>query len=146
MIRGLYSGQVPRQVGGTVFWLAEAVARGLALPTDLGRSLRLLNDNGLDRLMKAVIEEVRRRGRGVPESPSAASGRSSTSGPAKTPRAKSGVADKALAVTPVQERLILAAFEAGLKPTAIAREFRLSRATVQSVITGAQRNRRKTER
>ena len=30
MIRCLYSGQVPRQVGGTVFWLAEAVARGLA--------------------------------------------------------------------------------------------------------------------
>ena len=145
MIRGLYSGQVPRQVGETVFWLAEAVARGLALPTDLGRSLRLLNDNGLDRLMKAVIEEVRRRGRTAPDGPSVA-GRSARPTPAKTARAKPSEPDNAAAVTSGQQRLILAAYEAGLKPASIAKEFRVSRATVQSVITGAQCDRRNMER
>ena len=40
-----------------------ANAPRLALPTDLGRSLRLLDDEGLDRLEKAVVAEVRRRWR-----------------------------------------------------------------------------------
>ena len=49
-------------------------------------------------------------------------------------------------MTPEQARPILAAYEAGLKPAAIAREFRLSRPAVQDVITGAQRERGETER
>lgn len=40
---------------------------GIALPADLGRSLRLLDNAQLDRLMKAVADEVRRRGVGVHE-------------------------------------------------------------------------------
>ena len=44
-----------------------AKAPGLALPADLGRSLRLLNDEQLDRLAKAAFEEARRRGRDVPD-------------------------------------------------------------------------------
>ena len=64
----------------------------------------------------------------------------------KRPEAKSGASDRAGAVTPGQKRLILAAQEAGLRPAAIAREFRLSRPTVQHVITAAQRARRETER
>ena len=60
---------------------------GIALPADLGRSLRLL--------------------------------------------------DNAATVTSGQQRLILAAYKAGLKPAAIAKEFRVSRATVQNVITSA---------
>ena len=44
------------------------------------------------------------------------------------------------------ERPMLAARRAGLRPAAIAREIRLSRPVVQHVITGAQRDRRKTER
>lgn len=71
-----------------------------------------------------------------PEPPGAAKGRSKKAGPS----------DRAGAVTPGQQRLILVAWEAGLKPAAIAREFRLSRPTVQHVITGAQRYRRKAQR
>ena len=41
-----------------------------------------------------------------------------------------------------QEKLILAAFEAGLKPAAIAREFSLSRAQVDGVLAGAGQGRR----
>ena len=45
-------------------------------------------------------------------------------------------------MTPGQERLVLAAFESGLKPAAIAREFRLSRAQVEAVLAAAKPGRR----
>ena len=54
--------------------------------------------------------------------------------------------DGAALVTPGQERLILAAYEAGVKPAAIAREVRVSRPTVQHVIARAKRERRSTGR
>ena len=73
-------------------------------------------------------------------------GRSARPTPAKTARAKPGEPGNAATVTSGQRRLILAAYEAGLKPASIAKEFRVSRATVQSVITGARRDRRNMER
>ena len=103
-------------------------AGGMALPADLERSLRHLDDAQLDRLLEAAAAEAHRRGR--------TDGRKPGTGSRGTPAA----------VTPGQVRLILAAHEAGLTPAAIAREFRLSRPAVQHVITGAQRGRRKTER
>ena len=109
---------------------------GIALPADLGRSLRLLDNAQLDRLMKAVADEVRRRGRNAPDRPSVA-GRSASSIQAKTARAKPTGPDNAATVTSGQQRLILAAYKASLKPAAIAKEFRVSRATVQNVITSA---------
>ena len=121
-------------------------APGVALPADLGRSLRLLDDDGLDRLMKAVTEEARRRGRSPPEGLPAERSRPGSSGPRKKPGMKKEAPGEAGAVTPGQERLILASYEAGLKPAAIAREVRVSRPTVQHVITAAKRQRRRTER
>ncbi len=117
----------------------------VALPVDLGRSLGLLDDAQLDRLTKAVADEVRRRGRNPPGSPSVR-GRSAKRTQAKPGRAKPEEPVGAATVTPGQERLILAAFEAGLRPAAIAKEVRVSRSTVQHVITAAQRDRAKRER
>ena len=117
----------------------------ISLPVDLGRSLGLLDDAQLDRLTKAVTDEVRRRGRNPPDSPSEA-GRPAKRFPAKAGRAKPDEPSRAANVTPGQERLILAAFEAGLSPAAIAKEVRVSRSTVQHVITAAQRDRPKRER
>ena len=117
----------------------------IALPVELGRSLRLLDDAQLERLTKAVTDEVRRRGRNPPDSPSVA-GRSAKRTPAKAGRVKSDEPSRAANVTPGQERLILAAFEAGLRPAAIAKEARVSRSTIQHVITAAQRDRPKRER
>ena len=133
--------QGPKAASSTSGHDRPTTKTGLALPADLGRSLRLLDDDALDRLVKAAIEETRRRGHDVPQESMDENRRQS-----KRPQTKSRPSDRAGAVTPGQERLILAAFEAGLTPAAIAREFRLSWPTVQHVITAAQRARRKTER
>ena len=95
-----------------------------ALPADLAGALRHLEDAQLDRLRDAVADETRRRGRRDGETSERGSGR------------------RPAPVTPGQERLVLAAFESGLKPAAIAREFRLSRAQVESVVAAAKPGRR----
>ncbi|MCY4549889.1 MAG: hypothetical protein OXC28_16105 [Defluviicoccus sp.] len=100
------------------------VAGTLALPANLGRSLRHLDDGDLDRLLEAVAAEARRRGR--------------PDGKTSGGRARG----KPAPVTAGQEKLILAGSEAGLKPVAIAREFRLSRAQVEGVVAGARQRRR----
>ena len=111
----------------------------LALPADLGRSLRLLDDAQLDRLAEGVADEIRRRGRGALDRTTVAD-RSAKRTQAKAARAKPNAPDRAAIVTPGQERMILAAHEAGLRPAAIAKEFRVSRSTVQHVITAARRD------
>ncbi|MDE0174392.1 MAG: hypothetical protein OYH76_17440 [Defluviicoccus sp.] len=114
------------EAGGT------AKVPGLALPADLGKSLRLLDDEQLDRLTRAV--EVRR----CP----LVERRSERPGQAKSTRISPAALARAATVTSGQERLTLAAHGAGLRPAAIAREFRLSRAAVQDVIASAKRTQR----
>ena len=114
---------------------------GIALPADLDRSLRLPDDAQLDRLMRSVRAEAQRRGR---DDPTDAPGPVPlTSEPAG---AKSNARKQSPAVTPGQDRSILASFEAGLRPAAIAKEVRVSRATIQHVINAAKRDRRTTGR
>ncbi len=95
--------------------------------------------------MEAAIGEARRRGRDVPQDSPGANRQAEPSGAAKGRSKTAGASDRASAVTPGQERPILAAWEADLKPAVIAREFRLSRQAVQHVITATQRGRPKTE-
>ena len=148
MARRPGSSKTPRQAPGAASpgsgLNRQAKMSGIALPTDLGRSLRLLDDAQLDRLAEAVTDEVRRRGRSGPGRPTLA-GRSPKRTPAKAARARPDKPDRPATVTAGQERLILAAFDAGLRPAAIAKEFRVSRSAVQHVITDAKRDRRKTE-
>ena len=124
----------------------SAKAPGIALPADLDRSLRLLDDAQLDRLIRSVRAEARRQGRDVPIDPPGAGRLAAGPGPEKPASKKPNARIQAPAVTPGQERLILAAFEAGLAPAAIAKEVRVSRATVQHVINAAKRNHSKTGR
>ena len=95
-----------------------------ALPADLDRALRHVDDAQLDRLRDAVAAEARRRGR--PD------GKTSERWTGRRPAP----------VTPGQKRLVLAAFQSGLKRAAIVREFRLSRDQVESVIAAAKPGRR----
>ena len=48
-----------------------------------------------------------------------------------------------VSLPPGQERIIRATFEAGVKPAAIARQFRLSRARVDRIVGTAQRGARR---
>ena len=149
MARRPGSGKTPRQAPDTSYPGSgldrQAKTVGIVLPADLGRSLRLLEDAQLDRLADAVTDEVRRRGRSVPRKQTANTGSPKPTA-AKEARATPDKPDRAATVTAGQERLILAAFDAGLGPAAIAKEFRVSRSTVQHVITDAKRDRRRTER
>ena len=91
---------------------------------DLERSLRHLADADLDRLLEAANAETLRRGRQAGKS---SGGRE---------RGRSAP------VTAGQEKLIVAAFQAGLKPAVIAREFRLSRSRVEGVLASVGHGRR----
>ena len=98
------------------------------LPSNLSGSLRHLDERQLDRLVRAVVEEARRRGRPVDNEgsspPRPASGKTPVLAQAAGERAKRRWSPIALG----QEKVIRAAFEAGVKPAAIARQFRVSRA------------------
>ena len=100
-----------------------------ALPTDLGASLKHLDDAQFDALLSAVAAEARCRGR--PADGGAAP--SERSGAKKAPGGGSPTGSKAkdqpVSMLPGQDRIIRAAFEAGVKPAAIARLFRLSGAS-----------------
>ena len=128
--------QGPKAAPSTSGHDRHATKARLALPGDLGRSLRLLHDDALDRLVKAAIEEARWDEHDVPQDSLDESRQS------KRLETKSRASDRAGAVTPGQKRLIPAAQEAGLKPAAIARECRLSRPTVKHAIIAAPGARR----
>ena len=113
--------------------------RGLALPADLDRALRYLDDAELERLQQAVSAEARRRGRPPAEGDAPESGREDKKTPGRATRPAPAQKREPIPVTPGQERLIRAAHEAGLRPAAIAREFRVSRAQVEHVIAAARR-------
>ena len=106
-----------------------------ALPSDLPASLRHLDDAQLDGLLRAVVDEARRRGR--PLSGEQAPVRAS--GPKKPAPVTGGRSKRQpLPLAPGQARLVRAAFEAGVKPSAIARQLRLSRAQVEQVLGKAK--------
>ena len=113
--------------------------QGLALPADLDRAPRYLDDAELNRLQQAVSAEARRRGQQPAEGDAPESGREDRKTPARATRPASARKRQPVPVTPGQERLIRAAHEAGLGPAAIAREFRVSRAQVERVIAAARR-------
>lgn len=113
-----------------------------ALPSNLPGSLRRLDDGQLDKLLQAVVEEARRRGRPLGSEPGASPSSGSAKQPGQAPAGVGKAKRRPLPVPPGQERLIRAAFEAGVKPGAIARQLRLSRAQVEQVVgTTARRAR-----
>jgi len=112
------------------------------LPSDLPGSLRHLDNAQLDGLLRAVVEEARRRGRpvGGEHAPPPASG--SEKPPSPAPAAGGKAKRRLQPLAPGQARLVRAAFEAGVKPAAIARQLRLSRAQVEQVLGGSKRKAR----
>ena len=102
----------------------------LALPGNLAGALRHLDDVQLRELLRAATVEARRRGLAIYETGDGREHRRvavsrSVSGPSAGKRAG--------AISPGLERVVRAALEAGVKPAAIARQFRLQRAEVQRI-------------
>jgi len=99
------------------------------LPKDLDAAIKQLNDQDLDRLVAAALEErSRREGRSVSE------------------ERPSEARDKPFPNFLPQGKLnaVRAAFKAGVTPARIAREFGISKADVRSALTGDSTKNRDT--
>ena len=112
---------------------------GARLAGRSGSRAALSRRRELDRLQQAVSAEARRRGQLPAEGDAPDSGREDKETPGRATRPAPARKREPVPVTPGQERLIRAAYEAGLGPAAIAREFRVSRAQVERVIAAAGR-------
>jgi hypothetical protein len=118
--------------------------RRSALPNDLPRALRHLDDRELDLLLRAAIDEARRRGRSplnrdagptATDTSSAQPGPKEARPPGKLTRQRQiGLAASAL--TQGQVNAVRAAFKAGVTLARIARQFGLSHADVRRALAG----------
>ena len=112
------------------------------LPRDLPASLKHLDDTQLDILSRAVRAEARRRR----PRPTTTMPDRSRPGKASPPRRRAKPKPKADKPPPGlsagQLRLIQTAFEAGVKPAAIARQFRISPTQVERIVSPLKPGRR----
>jgi hypothetical protein len=100
------------------------------LPKDLPNAVKHLNDQELDRLLEATVEEAKRRGR-LPrhlEAEPVASPRADV----PSPKRPDDVAT--LSLTRGQISAVRAALTAGIKPSLIARQFGISQADVRKLL------------
>jgi hypothetical protein len=109
-----------------------------ALPKDLPTAIKYLDNGDLDRLLRAAMEEVRRRGRlpPAPENPrniDSRSGEPSLTERLPTPQRPARAA--AIPLTQGQMNAVRAAFKAGVTPARIARQFGLSQSQVRSALS-----------
>ncbi len=93
-----------------------------ALPTNLPHALKQLADTELDRLLSEVIAEQNRRGKKV-----AISDESSR---------KRQVKSLDVPLTQGKLNAVRASFKAGITPSRIARQFRISQSDVRKALTG----------
>jgi hypothetical protein len=94
------------------------------LPKDLAGALKHLGDTEFDALLAAITAEGERRGRLKP-----------TQG--KAPKMRQ--TEDASRLTPGQLNAVRAAFKAGVRPSAIARQFRISQSEVRKVLAKEER-------
>jgi len=123
------------------------------LPSDLPNALKRLVDEEIDKLLAAVTDEAKRRGRlpaevtqepvtnpanpPVDKVPRAAALKKSS------PRRSQGAADyPEPTLTVAKTNAVRAAFMAGVKPSTIARQFGISQAAVRQVLAAEKRGRK----
>jgi hypothetical protein len=103
----------------------QAVAPRHLLPKDLAGSLRRLDDAEIDTLLAAVTTEAERRGRLPKPQPQVA---------AKPAGRRTAVEGVTGGLTKGKMNAVLAAFKAGVKPSAIARQFGISQSDVRKAL------------
>ena len=122
------------------------------LPSDLPAAVARLSESDLDRLLAAVIEEAKRRGR-LPSPPTAGFSqldRQPHDVPSARTPAPPGAShlrqipgdDGAPSLTQGQMNAFRAAFKAGVKPAMIARQFGISLSIVKKVLALGARGRK----
>ena len=115
----------------------------MALPKDLPRAVRYLEDQDLDWLLRTAIHEAKRRGRPMPMTearPTNTPPASSEPIPKQTllpggPTRQRQIGLAAAALTKGQVNAVRAAFKAGVTPSRIARQFGLSQSDVRKALS-----------
>jgi hypothetical protein len=113
---------------------AHGVLPRTLLPTDLDGSLAILSEAEFDRLYAGVLREAARRGKVVSSAPPA--GETSPSKRSIPPARKVTAGHE---VTSAMANLVRAAFKAGVKPNAIARQFGLAPTVIRDILNGERR-------
>jgi hypothetical protein len=116
----LFSAALSPSVYPTPSSLAATDADAHILPKDLPNAIKSLSDQDLDQLGAAVLVEQQRRGRKLPSNENSQ---------------KRRVEEVSVALTPGKLNAVRAAFKAGLKPSQIARQFRISHSDVRKALT-----------
>ena len=104
------------------------------LPTDLAGALKRLDDVEIDELLTAVTAEAERRGR-LPPSPE----KEKPVADAKPQRRQEAAEDGAGSLTTGKLNAVRAAFKAGVKPSAIAKQFGITQSDVRKALAQAAR-------
>ena len=104
------------------------------LPTDLAGALKRLDNVEIDALLAAVTTEAERRGR-RPPSPA----KEKPVADAKPQRRQEAAEDGAGSLTTGKLNAVRAAFKAGVKPSAIARQFGISQSDVRKALAQGPR-------
>jgi len=104
------------------------------LPNDLAGALKRLDDVEIDALLAAVTAEAERRGRRPP-----GSAKVKPAADAKPQRRQEAAEDGAGSLTTGKLNAVRAAFKAGVKPSAIARQFGISQSDVRKVLSQGSR-------
>jgi hypothetical protein len=99
------------------------------LPKDLAGALARMGDAEIDSLLKAVTTEARRRGRLAPHQPG-----EETSADARSHRGRVTADAGAALLTTGKLNAVRAAFKAGVRPSAIARQFGISQSDVRKAL------------
>ena len=123
--------------------LPRQPSRRTALPKDLPKAIRYLEDQELDWLLRAATEEAKRRGRPMPmaeASPTNTPAASSEPIPKQTkspgrPTHQRQIRPAAASLSRGKVNAVWAAFKAGVTPSRIARQFGLSHADVRKALS-----------
>jgi len=99
---------------------AVAVLPSYALPTNLPSALRHLDNDQLDRLLAAVIAELKQRGKKLSVS--------------DEPSHKQRIKEVAAPLDQGKLNAVRAAFKAGVRPSRIARQFGISQSDVKRAL------------
>jgi hypothetical protein len=119
-----------------------------ALPKDLPTAIKYLNNEDLDRLLRAATEEAKRRGR-LTTSPETPKKIDSPPGepslrharPTASPYNQRSSRTATTTLTRGQVNAVLAAFKAGVTPSRIARQFGLSQSQVRQALSSDEPSR-----